>query len=65
MLNEKKIAIIGAGNMGDALISGLIGSESSAPNNIICTDVRQDKIDEIDDLRNLLDLALESAAEQI
>jgi pyrroline-5-carboxylate reductase len=47
MLNEKKIAILGAGNMGDALISGLIGSESSEPKNIICTDVRQNMLDEI------------------
>ena len=47
MLNEKKIAILGAGNMGDALVSGLIGSESSAPKNIICTDVRQSMLDEI------------------
>jgi pyrroline-5-carboxylate reductase len=31
MLNKKKIAILGAGNMGDALVSGLIGSKSSAP----------------------------------
>jgi pyrroline-5-carboxylate reductase len=46
MLNEKKIAFIGAGNMGDALISGLLGSESSLPDNIICSDVRQDKLDE-------------------
>ncbi len=46
MLNEKKIAFIGAGNMGDALISGLLGSESSVPDNIICSDVRQSKLDE-------------------
>lgn len=47
MLNEKKIAILGTGNMGDALVSGLIGSKSSAPKNIICADVRQSKLDEI------------------
>ena len=47
MLNEKKIAILGAGNMGDALVSGLIGSKSSTPKNIICADVRQSKLDEI------------------
>ncbi|MBW2239242.1 MAG: NAD(P)-binding domain-containing protein, partial [Deltaproteobacteria bacterium] len=38
MLKDKKIAIIGAGNMGEALVSGLISSESSNPKNIICTD---------------------------
>jgi len=47
MLNDKKIAIIGVGNMGEALVSGLIGSGSSKPKNIICTDVRQNKLDEI------------------
>jgi len=47
MLNDKKIAIIGAGNMGEALVSGLIGSGSSTPKNIICADVRQNKLDEI------------------
>ena len=48
MLNEKKIAILGAGNMGDALVSGLIGSESSAPKNIICKkyNVMIDKVDD-------------------
>ncbi len=47
MLNDKKIAIIGAGNMGDALVSGLIYSEPSMPKNIVCADVRQNKLDEI------------------
>ncbi|MBW2585204.1 MAG: NAD(P)-binding domain-containing protein, partial [Deltaproteobacteria bacterium] len=28
MLNDKKIAIIGTGNMGEALVSGLVGSGS-------------------------------------
>lgn len=41
MLRNKKIGIIGTGNMGEALISGLIGSASSKPRNIICTDVRK------------------------
>ena len=47
MLNNKNIAIIGTGNMGDALVSGLIGSGSSKPKNIICSDVRKDKLDKI------------------
>jgi pyrroline-5-carboxylate reductase len=47
MLNDKLIAIIGAGNMGDALVSGLIGSGSCKAKNIICADVRQDKLDRI------------------
>ena len=47
MLNQKKIAILGAGNMGSALVSGLLVSESSTPKNIICTDARQERLDEI------------------
>ena len=44
MLKDKIITIIGTGNMGEALVSGLIGSKSSRPKNIICTDIRQDKL---------------------
>jgi len=47
MLNDKKIAIIGTGNMGEALVSGLLGSKSSKANNIICTDARQSILDAI------------------
>ena len=41
MLNNKKICIIGTGNMGEALVSGLVSSGSSGPGKIICTDVRE------------------------
>jgi pyrroline-5-carboxylate reductase len=41
MLRNKKICILGTGNMGEALVSGLISSASSKPENIICTDVRE------------------------
>ena len=47
MLNKKVIAIIGTGNMGDALVSGLIGSGSAKPKNIICSDVSKEKLDQI------------------
>jgi len=47
MLKDKKIGIIGAGNMGEALISGLISSRSSIPDNIICSDIRKDKLKSI------------------
>jgi pyrroline-5-carboxylate reductase len=47
MLNDKKIAIIGTGNMGEALISGLVGSGSSKPKNIICTDIREEKLEKL------------------
>ncbi len=47
MLKDKKIGIIGTGNMGEALLSGLIGSGSSSPENITCTDVRKDKLESV------------------
>ena len=47
MLRNKKISIIGTGNMGEALVSGLISSASSKPENIICTDVREAKLEDI------------------
>ncbi len=39
MLQEKKIGFIGTGNMGEALVSGLVLSKSTRPENIICSDI--------------------------
>ncbi len=47
MLQEKKIGFIGSGNMGEALISGLVLSKAAKPENIICSDIAQDLLDEI------------------
>ena len=47
MLNDKKIAIIGTGNMGEALVSGMLVAGSSTPKNIVCSDVRPHKLDDI------------------
>ena len=47
MLRNKIICILGTGNMGEALVSGLIGSASSKPQNIICTDIREAKLKDI------------------
>ncbi len=44
MLNNKKIGFIGSGNMGEALIEGLVVSGSAPPENIICSDVRDDAL---------------------
>jgi pyrroline-5-carboxylate reductase len=49
MLKDKKIGIIGTGNMGESLISGLIYARSSVPKNIICSDVRKDKLKSVQD----------------
>jgi pyrroline-5-carboxylate reductase len=47
MLNEKTIAFIGVGNMGEALISGLLANGSARPEQIICTDANPAKRDAI------------------
>jgi pyrroline-5-carboxylate reductase len=47
MLKNKKISLIGTGNMGEALLSGLISSGSSNPKNIICTDIRENRLKSI------------------
>lgn len=47
MLQEKKIGFIGSGNMGEALISGLVMSKATRPENIICSDVRKEPLNEI------------------
>ena len=47
MLNDKKIGFIGSGNMGEALINGLISSGSAPVENIICSDVREDRLEYI------------------
>ncbi|NOX32211.1 MAG: pyrroline-5-carboxylate reductase [Deltaproteobacteria bacterium] len=47
MLQEKKIGFIGSGNMGEALISGLVLSKAAKPENIICSDIARDLLDKI------------------
>jgi len=47
MLKDKKISVIGTGNMGEALVSGLISSGSTDPENIICTDIRENQLDSV------------------
>ena len=44
MLKNKKISIIGTGNMGEALVSGLVASGSCNPEDMICTDIREDQL---------------------
>jgi pyrroline-5-carboxylate reductase len=47
MLLEKKIGFIGSGNMGEALVSGLVFSKAAKSENIICSDVDQDLLESI------------------
>ena len=44
MLKGRKVGVIGTGNMGRALIGGLINSGSSVPQDIVCSDVREKKL---------------------
>ena len=41
---HKKIGIIGAGNMGEAFISGLLRSEVSTPEELLASDLNQDRL---------------------
>jgi len=47
MLNNKKIGMIGTGNMGQALIDGLIASGSAQAENIICSDASERQLEPI------------------
>ncbi len=49
MLFSKKIAFIGAGNMGSALFGGLLRAELTKPENIIVTDVLQARLKEAEE----------------
>ena len=49
MINNRKICIIGTGNMGEALVRGLVGSGSSSPKKIICTDVRESMLKAVEE----------------
>jgi pyrroline-5-carboxylate reductase len=47
MLNDKKIGMIGTGNMGNALIDGLILSGTAQAENIICSDASERQLETI------------------
>lgn len=47
MLTDKVIGFIGGGNMAEALISGLVLSEAARPENIICSDIREEPLEEL------------------
>jgi len=45
MLNDKKIGLIGAGNMANALMDGLLRSGSTKAENIICSDANERQLE--------------------
>ena len=48
MLQEKKIGFIGSGNMAEALVSGLVLSKAANPENILCSDIAEDLLEDIE-----------------
>lgn len=46
-LQDKRIAFIGVGNMGEALIKGLLSAAAVRPEQLIATDVRKDRLEAI------------------
>src|SRR5713226_7068253 len=42
----KKIAVIGAGNMGEALIAGMLAAKAAVPDDIHATDVVAERLDQ-------------------
>ncbi len=49
MLSNKTIGFIGAGNMAETLINGLISSNQSSPDHLICSDIRSSRLNELAD----------------
>ncbi len=47
MLTDKKIGFIGSGNMGEALIKGLIKNAPVRPEHILCSDLRENRLEEL------------------
>ncbi len=47
-LENKTIGFIGAGNMGEALISGLLGAGLCQPERVVCADVRAERRQELE-----------------
>jgi pyrroline-5-carboxylate reductase len=50
MLNKRQIGFIGAGNMGEAMIKGLLQSGASRPENVVVSDARPDRLNFIQEL---------------
>ncbi len=47
MISEKRVAIIGAGQMGEALLRGFLKSGILSPGQIILSDIRKDRLSEL------------------
>ena len=47
MLNDLKVALIGAGQMGGALLKGIVDSRKLSPHNIIVSEPRQERSEQL------------------
>jgi pyrroline-5-carboxylate reductase len=47
VLFNRKIAFIGTGNMGEALLGGLLKAELTKPENIIAADIREERLNQV------------------
>jgi pyrroline-5-carboxylate reductase len=50
MVTDKKLGFIGVGNMGEALVKGLIASKAAAPGKILVSARRRERVDELEKL---------------
>ena len=50
MVTDKKLGFIGAGNMGEALVKGLIATKAAAPGQILVSARRRERIEEMEKL---------------
>jgi pyrroline-5-carboxylate reductase len=44
MLRNKQVGFVGSGNMGEALVNGLLHGRLCRPEQILCSDVRPEKL---------------------
>lgn len=48
MIMESKVVFIGAGNMAEAIVSGMVAGDFCAPEKIIMTDIRPDRLSDLE-----------------
>lgn len=47
MIMESKVVFIGAGNMAEAIVSGMVAADFCEPEKIVMTDIRQERLDDL------------------
>jgi len=49
MIMESKVVFIGAGNMAEAIVSGMVAAAFCAPEKIVLTDIRPERLEELEE----------------